>query len=213
MIAQPARVVCGRDKAGAQRVHFLQGGNHARIAEIVSEFPPCEAGAAGRFHCDKAVILFPAQLFSHEGGNQSAQIGTAARAADDDIRHNAVFIQRGFRFQTDNGLMQQHLVKHAAQHITVTLRMGGYFHRFGNGAAQAARGAGMFRQNLPADFRGIGRGRGNGRPVGTHHFPAERLLFVRTFYHVNFTVKPQVSACHGKRRAPLPCAGFCGYAL
>ena len=98
VIAQAAGVVGRRDKAAAQRVHFCQRADHAGITEIVSVLAAREAGAGGRLHSDDAVVLFAAEFFTHERGNQTAEIAAAARAANDDIRRNAVFVQRRFGF-------------------------------------------------------------------------------------------------------------------
>ena len=50
----------------------------------------------------------------------SCRRGAAAGAADDDIGFDVVLIQSRCGLQTDDRLMQQHLIQHAAQHIAVT---------------------------------------------------------------------------------------------
>ena len=143
MVAQAAGVVGRGDEAAAQRVHLRQRADHAGVAEVVGEFAAGEAGAGGRLHGDDAVIRLAPELFAHERRDQAAQIGAAAGAADDDVGLDAVLVQRCLGLQTDHRLMQQHLVEHAAQHVAIARRGGGLFHGLGDGAAQAARGAGM----------------------------------------------------------------------
>src|SRR5699024_4497720 len=86
--AQAAGVVGRGDEPRAQRVHFCQRADHAGVAEVVGKAAAGKAGAGGRLHGDDAVIPLAAQLFAHEGGNQPAQVGTAARTADDNVRHD-----------------------------------------------------------------------------------------------------------------------------
>ena len=213
MIPQTACVVGGGDKAAAQRIHLCQRGYHACIAEVIRKFPSCQARTGCRLNCDNLIILLATQLFAHEGRNQTAQIGAAACTADDDIRLDAVFIECCLCFHTDDGLMQQNLIQHAAQNITIALLADCRFYGFGNGTAKAARCAGMLRQNLLPDFRCGGGGRGYGCAIGTHDLAAEGLLLIGNLNHVYVAVQTQICTRHGKRCAPLPCAGFCCHAL
>ena len=71
----------------------------------------------------------------------------------------------------------------------------------------------MFGQDLPAHFGFHGRRRRYRRTVGAHHLPAERLLLVGAFHHVDLAVEAQIGTRHGKRRAPLTGSGFGGHAV
>ena len=202
-----------RNEITAQSVHLRQGANLPRVAEVVCILASGQAGAGCRLYRNDPVIRLAPELLAHEGCNQTTQIGTTAGTADDDIRLDAVLIQCRLGFQTDDGLMQQHLVQHAAQHIPVSLRGGRLLHCFGNGAAQASRSARMLLQDLSAHC-GLRRGRGgHGRPVGTHNLPAEGLLFVGNLYHIYLAVQIKVRASHGQSGTPLTCAGLGGHAL
>ena len=109
--------------------------------------------------------------------------------------------------------MQDDLGQDRAQHITETFLRHRRFHRFRDGTAQTAAGAGMFGKDLSADRRSL-RGRGSNRStIGAHDFAAVGLLFVRDLDHEDFADQIKVGACHGKRRAPLPCPRFRGNAL
>ncbi len=133
VISQAARMVGRRDEAAAQRIHFCKRTHHSGIAEVVCEFSSGKAGAGCRFHCDKAVILLAPELLAHKRCDQTAQIGTAARTADDDVRLHAVLIQRSLALKSDHRLMQQHLIQHASQHITIAFRMGCHLNCLGDG--------------------------------------------------------------------------------
>ena len=129
MVAQAARVVGGRNETAAQGIHLGQGTYHTGITEIIGVSASCQAGAAGRLHRHDIVVRFSAQLLTHERRDQAAQIGAAARAADDHIRLDTVFIQGDLSLESDDGLMQQDLVEHRSQHITVSFMGNRVFNR------------------------------------------------------------------------------------
>lgn len=161
MIPQAAGVVGGGDKAVAQGVHLGHGADLAGVAEVVFEHATGQAGAGGRLHGDDLIVCLAAEHLAHEGGDQAAQIGAAAGAADNDVRLDAVFIQRRLRLQTDDGLVQQHLIQHTAQHIAGVGRGSGALHGLTDGAAQRAGGVGELRQDLAAYLGGQGGGGGH----------------------------------------------------
>ena len=59
---------------------------------------------------DYAVVSLAAELFSHEGSYKSAQIRAAARAADDHVGLDAVFVHGRLRLKADDRLMEEHLI-------------------------------------------------------------------------------------------------------
>lgn len=105
------------------------------VAEVVGELSPGKAGAGGGFHRDEAVVPLSPELLAHERGDQTAQVAAAAGAADNDIWHYAVLIQRDLGLQTNDGLVQQDLVEHAPQYIAITVLAGGGLHCLGDGTA------------------------------------------------------------------------------
>ena len=94
VIPQTAGVVGRGNEVAAQGVHFCQGAHHAGVAEVIGKLATGETGAGGGLHGDEPVILFTTELFTHEGGDQTAQVAAASGAADDDVGHNVVLIQR-----------------------------------------------------------------------------------------------------------------------
>ena len=205
-------MVGGGDKAVAQGVHLGHGADLTGVAEVVFEHAPGQAGAGGRLHGDDAVVRLAPQHLAHEGGDQTAQIGAAAGAADDDIRLDAVFIQSRLCLQTDDGLVQQHLIQHTAQHIAGVGRGSGALHGLTDGAAQRAGGVGELRQDLAAYLGGQGGRGGHVRAVGPHDLAAEGLLLIGALHHEHMAVQPQIGAGHAQRRAPLAGTGLGGHA-
>ena len=212
VVAQAAGVVGGGDEAVAQRVHLGHGTDLAGVAEVVAEHAPGQAGAGGRLHGDDAVIRLAPEHLPHKGRDEAAQIGAAAGAADDGIGLDVVLLQRRHGLQTDNGLVQQHLIEDAAQHIAVPLPAGGGLHRLADGAAQRAGGIGEFRQNFSSHLGGVGGGRGHVGAVGTHDLPAEGLLLIGALDHEHTAIQSQISAGHAQGRTPLPGARLGGHA-
>ena len=213
VIAQAAGVVRRGNEAAAQRVHLLKRAHAAGVAVVVGVHAAGEAGAGRGLDGDELIVLLAAQLFAHERGNQAAQIGAAAGAANDDVRLDAVFVHSRLALKADYGLMQKHLTQNAAQHVAVALVCGRVLNGFGNRAAKASAGAGMLLQNLAADVRRLRRRGRYLRAVGAHDLAAERLLLIGYLHHVHVAVQPQIRARHGQRRAPLARAGLGGHAL
>ena len=210
VVAQAAGMGGRGHEAAAQGVHLGGGADFAGVAEVIGELAAGQAGAAGRLHGNDVILRLAPQHLAHEGGDEAAQVGAAAGAADDHIGLDAVFIQRRLGLQTDDGLVEQHLVQHAAQHVAVALVADGVLHRLGDGAAQRAHRVGEPGQNVTADGGGgAGRG-GDGSAVGAHHLTAEGLLLIAALHHEHVEIQAQIGAGHGQGRAPLAGAGLGG---
>ncbi len=85
----------------AECVHFRHRADLPRVAEIVGEFPACEARTACRFNSDKLIVSLAPQFFAHERRNQSAQIRAASSTADDDVGFDAVLLTRFLCLKSD----------------------------------------------------------------------------------------------------------------
>ena len=213
VVAETTGVVGRWDEAGAQRVHLGQRANLTGIAEVVGVLTASEARAACRFHSENIVVGFATELFADERAHETTEVRTTASATDDEVGLHAELVESGLRFETDDGLVEEHLVQHGTENVAVTRLLHGGVHGFGDGAAEATRGAREFGVDLAADVGRHGRGRGDGCTVGAHHFAAERLLFVRNLHHVNLAVQSEESAGHRKCGTPLACTRFGRHAL
>ena len=206
--AQAAGVVRRGDEGAAERVHLRQRADHARVAEVIGEPAAREARAALGLHGDDAVVRLAAQLFAHERGDQTTEIRAAAGAADDHIGLHAVFVERGLRLQTDDRLVQQHLIEHAAEHVAVAGVRYRDLHGLRDRAAERAGRAGELLEDLAPDVRRIGRGGRHLRAVGAHHLAAERLLLIGALDHEHLQIESQIGAGHAQCCAPLAGAGL-----
>ena len=122
----------------------------------------------GEFLPDKTHEALANELAIHERRDESAQVGTAAGAADDCVCFDAVFIQRSQCFLADDALMEKYLGQNAAQYISVAFSGGGCLDGLGDGAAKASGGSRMLGQDLFAYFCGRGRGRSHRGAIGPH---------------------------------------------
>ena len=211
VVAQAAGVVGRGDEPAAQGVHPGQRGDAAGVAEVVGIPPAGQGRAGGRLHRHKTGVTAALQPVGHEGGNQAAQIGAAAGAAH---HHVGIFVQLfhgQLALQPDDGLVQHHLIQHAAQHIPLGPAAGeGGFHRLRDGAAQAAGGVRVFGQDLPPHLGGVGRGRRHLGVEHAHHRLAEGLLLVGALDHIHIAGQPKVGAGLRKGGAPLAGPGLGG---
>ena len=109
--------------------------------------------------------------------------------------------------------MQQHLVQHRAQYILYIVTGNSPFHRFGDGAAQAAGVIRIIRQDRPACIGGIAGTGYHAGPKGLHDCFAERFLIIGSLHHENFQGQAEIAAGFRKGCAPLTGAGFRGHTV
>ncbi len=109
------------------------------------------------------------------------------------------------RLLSDHGLMQQHVVEHAAKRVLdVVSSRHGRFDRLGDGDAEASWAARVLSQDLLAELGQLGRTRVNGRPPDAHHRRAIRLLVERCPHLEDLTLDVEDRAGIRQRGAPLP---------
>ena len=121
MIAQSSGMAGGRNETAAQRVHLGKRTYFTGIAEIISIFTSCQAGAGCRFYCNDIVIGLATEHFACKRRDQTAQIGTAAGTADDHVCLDTIFVEGSLSLQTDNRLMQKYLGQHRTKHIAIAV--------------------------------------------------------------------------------------------
>ena len=206
-------MVRGRDEGGAEGVHLRERADHTGVAEVIREGTASEARAGRGLDSDDTVVVFAAEFLAHERSDQTAEVGAAAGAADDDVGLDAVLIERGLGLETDDGLVQEHLIQHAAQHIAVAGILDGDFDSLADRAAEGTGGAGELLEDLAADVGGHRRGGSDVGAVGAHDLTAEGFLLIADFDHVYLTVEAEVSAGHRQGSAPLAGSGLCRDAL
>ena len=97
------------------------------IAEVVGVRAACQRRAGGRFDGDNARVLLAAQLAPDERERQPGEVRSPTRRTDDDVRVVAGHLKLEQRLLPDDGLVQQHVVEHAAQAVLhVVVRRGDF---------------------------------------------------------------------------------------
>ena len=130
MVAQAARVVGRGTELAAKRIHAHKRRGFRRVAKIIGVTSPGKGRTGGGLHGDKTDIVFPFKTFRHKRRDQTAQVGAAAGAANDDIGLDTEFIKRRFGLQTDNRLVHNDMVEYAAEHIPAVFCLHRGFQRF-----------------------------------------------------------------------------------
>ena len=120
----------------AEGVHLRHRADFAGVAEVVDVFAAREAGAGCRLDRDDLIVGLTAEFFAHKRGNETAEVRSAARAADDDVGLDAVFVAGRLGLESDDGLVQKHLIEDRAELITVAGRGNSDFNRLGDSAAK-----------------------------------------------------------------------------
>ena len=94
----------------SERVHCQQWCCAGGVAEVVGEWATCHCGAGGRLDGHNLDIC-AVDFVGDEGEGKPREVGTAARAADDDI--DVLFaceFELLFGFEADDCLMEHNVV-------------------------------------------------------------------------------------------------------
>ena len=157
VVTQTARVRSGRNKSAAKRVHFCKRANATGVAVVVNVLAAREGRTAFGLNGNKLIIRLTAQLFTHKGSDQTAQVRATTGTTDDDVCLYTVFVKRGFGLHTNNRLMQHNLRKNTTKNVTIAFAVGSSLNRLGDGATKASRSAGELFKDLSAYARGVRR--------------------------------------------------------
>ena len=122
----------------------------------------------------------------------------------------ACFLELLLGFQTDDGLVQQHMVEHRTQCIVGILARSGFFHGLGDGHAQRAGIVRVFRQHIAAGLRLHARAGEHLPAPGLHHGTAERFLVVAHAHHEDAHFQAEHLSGKRDRRTPLSRTGLGG---
>ena len=119
-----------------QREHRQQGRVASLVAEVVAELAACELRTAVWLGSDELGVTLAAQVVAHEGEGNTAEVGTAAEAGNYHVGIFASHLHLLLCLQTDNGLMQAHVVEHGTERV-LTVRSGGsQLNSLGDGGAE-----------------------------------------------------------------------------
>ena len=150
VVAQPAGVDARRHEAVAQRVHLDQRRQLASCRRSRSGTGRGSSTGRSAARRPRSGSPCPSSLCADEGERQAGEIAAAADAADHHVGEVADQLHLLLRLQADDGLVQHHVVQHAAERVLGVLAGDGRLDRLADGDAQAAGAVGIGGQDLPA---------------------------------------------------------------
>jgi hypothetical protein len=132
-------------------MHFDERREANRVAKIVFIAPRVIEGHAAALDChDAQFFALAADFIGQERKCQSCEIAAAADASDQHIRFDSDSVKLRLRFLSDNRLVQQNRVEHAAERVTGVVVVDGVLDRFADGDAERTERVGVLRQNFCA---------------------------------------------------------------
>ena len=85
-------MVRSRDESASESVHLCERTYLSGVCEVVCELASREARARCGLDCNDPDVSLALDLVSHERSNESAEVRSAACAADDDVGLDAVLL-------------------------------------------------------------------------------------------------------------------------
>ncbi len=120
-----------RHEVVPERVHGHEGRELAGVAEVVREETAGQRRAGGRL-AGEDVDLPAGDLLSQERKGQPGEVRAAADAPDDDVGKLTGVAHLCKRLLPDDGLMQKHVVEHAAERVRGVSASRSVLDRLGN---------------------------------------------------------------------------------
>jgi hypothetical protein len=139
-----------------------------------------------------------AELRAEEREHDPGEIRPATGAPDDHVRVIVGHFHLRHRLLPDHGLVQQHVIEHAAERVFRVVALGRDLDRFRDGDAEAAGMVGSLREHRAARLRLVGRRSDAARAVGFHERAPVRLLLVRHADHEHLHFEAEQRAREGE---------------
>src|SRR5262245_61935908 len=108
-------------------MHLDERRKVARVAEVVGETTLCEARASRRFHGNNPHPSLSSEVEPDKWEDHAAEVRTSSCATHQYVRELAGHLHLLESLETDHGLMQQDVVKDAAQGILGQRILGRHF--------------------------------------------------------------------------------------
>ena len=120
----------------AQGEHGQQRRIACLVAEVVAELTAGELRTAVGLGSNKFGVALAAQVVTHEGERNAAEVGTATEAADDNVGVFACHLHLLLSLETDNGLMESDVVEHGSEGVFAVGRSGCQLNGLADGGAE-----------------------------------------------------------------------------
>ncbi len=212
VVAQPSSVNAGRHKIMSQCIHFGDGGQLGDIAVVISIDALGQGGAGSRFHRYQANVL-TVGLVAHKRKGDTGKVAAAAAGTKNHIGLFPGHPQLLFCLQTDNSLVEAHMVENAAEGIIGVVVGGRILNRFTDRDAEGTGCIGALFENAPPNLGEFTGRRDHIRAPHLHQILPIGFLCEADPYHVDCRFNSEERVGQGQRAAPLPCPGFGRQAL
>ena len=120
VVPQPAGVEGAGDEVGPEGVHGHQRGHAGLVAEVVVE-PALGRSSGGRLDRDHPGVLRRPASSRQQREGEAAEVGPAADAGDQHVGLDLGPFELHLQLQADDGLVEQHVVEHAAERVVGVL--------------------------------------------------------------------------------------------
>ena len=127
--------ICGFETV-AEGVHGQQWGIACLIAEIVAELATGEFGTALWLGSDELSSLAIEDVMAHEGECDATEVAAATEAGYDNIRVFTGFLHLLLCLETDDRLMDSHVVEHRTECVLTVRCRGGELYCLTDGSAE-----------------------------------------------------------------------------
>ena len=139
-----------RDEVVTERVHPKKRCRLRRVAEVVLDFTLCERWADVGFNGNERSFATARLGIVIEGKCDSAEVRSAADAADDRVRIGARLLHLELRLKADDRLMKEHVVEDASERVLGRLSFHGLLDRFGDRDAERTGRVRIGVENRPS---------------------------------------------------------------
>ena len=191
VITQAARMDRRGHEVVSEREHRHQRREPGGVAEVVAVDALGQGRAGGRLGGQKARFRVAAQDIADEREAQPGEVGTAADAADHDVRLIARHRHLGRRLLPDHSLMQAHVIEDRAERIVRVLPLRRNLDGLGDRDPERA---GSVLGVGAARLREVARRAVHGRPPGLHHRATVGLLVIARSDHEDLALEPEQRA-------------------
>ena len=208
VIAQTTGVDRGWDEVVAKRVHLHQRRHTSGVAEVVPILALGQARTRRRLDAPNGRVHPAGHLLAQERERQSAEVRAATGATNQQVGSLADHRQLQQRLFADHGLVEQHVVQHAAECVSSLRIRDGRAYGLGDRDAKTSRMIRILDEQRAAVVGDVAGTRVHGRPVHLHHDPAIRLRNVRGGNLPDLAFDPVLRCRECQRCSPLTGTGL-----
>ena len=194
----------------AQGVHRQQRCIASLITEVVLKLSACQFRTTLGLSSDKFRFLAVEDVVTHEGEGNTTKVRATAEAGNHRIRIFPSLCHLFLSLQTDDGLMQSHMVEHGAQCIFTIRRCCCQLYCLAHSRSQRTHVLRILCDDVLSCTSAHRRTALNGSTESTHDARAIRLLLHGNLHLIHSSLKSEHTCCIRQGCAPLAGTRFGG---